>query len=56
MPTKYIYLEVIQGYFSSYWEDVSEYENDHKGMRHDLREYRLSSPHPYRVIQRRQLR
>lgn len=33
---RYKYVKVIQQYFATYWEDVSEYETDSKG---NLKEY-----------------
>ena len=55
---KYNYLKVIQfnggGVYG--WEDVSVYDrSEHRLIRHDLREYRLSGYGSYRVISRREL-
>ena len=53
---KYSYVKVIQGNFGCEWEDVSEYDKqEFSEVRHDLKEYRLSSTGVYRVIDRRVL-
>ena len=55
--TKYEYIKVIQGYFSTYWEDVSEYRKDERELlKHDLKEYSYKSQYAYRVINRRVLK
>ena len=52
--TKYKYVKVIQGYFGSGWEDVSEYDKqEFYCVKNDLKEYRLSNTGSYRVIDRR---
>lgn len=54
-PRKYIYLFVIQGYYSGTWEDETQTES-HKEARQYLREYRENMPqYPHRLIQRREL-
>ena len=56
---KYSYLWVIQGYFGYGWEDVSEYDKKEikwADVLHDIKEYRISSNHAYRVIERRELK
>lgn len=58
---KYNYLVVIQGYYATGygWEDVSEYDNTPQGRkdaRQDIKEYRLSGPYAFRLINRRELK
>ena len=53
---KYAYISVIQFKYGDLpWEDVSEYwtAEEKKNVRHDLKEYRMSSDGQYRVIHRR---
>ena len=51
---KYSYVKVIQGNFGYGWEDVSIYDKqDFSLVKNDLKEYRLSYPGVYRVIDRR---
>jgi hypothetical protein len=51
---KFEYVKVIQGFFGQGWEDVSEYtKDDFKNIKPDLKEYRISSNHTYRLINRR---
>jgi len=53
---KYNYVKVIQVHTMYGWEDCAEYEKSEFGcIRSDLREYRLSSPDSYRLINRRVL-
>lgn len=54
--SKYNYATVIQGYFDNYWEDVSEYAKGAMQIKKDLKEYRISSNHSYRVTNRRVLK
>ena len=54
--SKYAYITVIQFKYEDLpWEDVSEYwtAEEKKNVRHDLKEYRMSSDGQYRVIHRR---
>ena len=53
---KYIYLHVVQGYYSSHygWEDLCESE-DRQEARRDLRVYvENEREFPHRLIQRRE--
>ena len=53
--SKYAYIAVIQFKYDLPWEDVSEYwtAEEKKNVRHDLKEYRMSSDGQYRIINRR---
>lgn len=52
---KYIYLYVLQGYYTGYgWEDLTASE-DYKEIRTDLKAYRENEHGQYRIIQRREL-
>jgi len=60
MPNKYLYILVIQGYYTrGYgWEDLFEYEDQslasQRQARADLKEYRLAEPYAsHRIIRRR---
>ena len=53
---KYAYISVIQFKYGDLpWEDVSEYwtAEEKKNVRHDLKEYRMSSDGQYRAVERR---
>ena len=51
---KYSYIKVILGYFGHGWIDVDQYDKqDFSLVKNDLKEYRLSNPGVYRVIDRR---
>ena len=53
---KYDYIKVIQGNFG-HWEDCAFYDKeDFSCIKEDLKNYRLSSNHPYRVINLRVLK
>ena len=56
-PTKYIYLNVVQGHYGTYgWEDVAASE-DRREARKDFRAYNENEPqYPHRIIRRRELR
>jgi len=52
---KFRYLDVIQGNYGYGWEDLSEYDNDHREARKDLKEYRMACPYgSHRIISRRE--
>ena len=51
---KYSYVKVIQGFFGYGWVDVDQYnKQDFSLVKNDLKEYMLSNPGVYRVIDRR---
>ena len=54
MTNKYLYLKVIQQYYSDYWEDASEYDEVTECIdwKHDVKEYRMLG-YPTRTIRRR---
>ena len=51
---KYIYLNVLQGYYSYGWEDLTASEN-YREVKQDLKDYRINEGGIYRIIQRREL-
>jgi hypothetical protein len=62
MPTKYLYLVVLQGDYGygHGWEDLCAADDTAEGWREiraNRREYRENAPeYVYRIIQRRELR
>lgn len=51
---KYLYLFVVQGFYSYGWEDLTQSESL-KEARADLKAYRDNEPGAFRIIQRREL-
>ena len=51
---KYIYLNVLQGYYSYGWEDLTASES-YREVKQDLEAYRENEGGKYRIIQRREL-
>lgn len=51
---KYQYLYVLQGYYSGWWEDLTESEN-YKEVKQNKKEYQENERGCYRIIQRRVL-
>lgn len=55
-PTKYVYLNVVQGNYGQGWEDVTA-ETERSEARARLREYRENEPqYSHRLIRRRERR
>lgn len=54
MPTKYLYLHVLQGNYGQGWEDICQSIN-RREMTQDRKAYRENAPeYSYRIIQRRE--
>lgn len=51
---KYTYLNVLQGYYSYGWEDLTASES-YSEVKQDLKYYRMNEGGKYRIIQRREL-
>ena len=51
---KYLYLYILQGYYSYGWEDLCASE-DFREVRQNRKEYRENEGGTYRIIKRREL-
>jgi len=51
---KFVYLFVVQGFYSQGWEDLTQSENRTEA-RDDLKAYRENERGTFRMIQRREL-
>ena len=51
---KYVYLHVLQGYYSYGWEDLTASES-YIEVKQDLKDYRINEGGRYRIIKRREL-